>query len=202
MGDLVGYQEHGEHDGQAFVTLADVWPPVVRAAIVGLNPAPRSVAAGHYYQGRAGQRQIARLVAAGLLGDPDGPHIEAAALAAGVALTDLVKRPTTGEGGLSAAEIAAGREHLVRALAARGVPLVVCVFRHPVRALLGTYGVPGFQAERTSWGARVFRMPGPFAPVAEAAAVMATLTAALDEQPWPSNGPRPGPGHRARRDES
>lgn len=30
--------------------------------IVGLNPAPRSVAAGHYYQGPVGQQQITRLV--------------------------------------------------------------------------------------------------------------------------------------------
>jgi TDG/mug DNA glycosylase family protein len=146
--------------------------------IVGLNPAPASVEVGHYYQGRSGQRQLLRLADAGLFrrSDSGTSYFELAALDAEVDFTDVVKRPTRGEKGVSTKEIEFGRGVLNMELEARGVPLVICVFRHPVSALLGTSGKPGFQARRTKWGARVFRLPGPFAPAEEVSAVMAELT--------------------------
>jgi TDG/mug DNA glycosylase family protein len=66
-------------------------------------------------------------------------------------------------------------------LEARGVPLVICVFRHPVTVLLGSGGRPGFQPQATTWGARVFRMPGPFAPAGEVREVMAELSQGLTD---------------------
>jgi TDG/mug DNA glycosylase family protein len=62
------------------------------------------------------------------------------------------------------------------------VPLIVCVFRHPVEALLGrkAAGGPGLQEARTEWGAQVFRMPGPYDAVAKADLVMAELKKTLD----------------------
>lgn len=46
---LVDYQSVEEWMDAEVLTLADVWPESPRAMIVGLNPAPASVAAGHYY---------------------------------------------------------------------------------------------------------------------------------------------------------
>lgn len=176
----VGYQLHTEWMGTEHLALADIWPDSPRAMIVGLNPAPASLAAGHYYQGQSGRRQLLRLAAVGLFTAPENStHFEAAALAAGVGFTDIIKRPTRGEKDVTAAELEYGRSRLNAQLEARGVPLVVCVFRQPVAALLGTPGPPGFQDRLTSWGARVFRMPGPFAPAGEVNAVMAELSVAL-----------------------
>jgi TDG/mug DNA glycosylase family protein len=178
--DLIGYQSREEWLGIEYLTLADVWPPAPRAAIVGLNPAPPSVAIGHYYQGHVGQRQMRRLAAAGLFDLPVGTrHVERAALAAGVGLTDLVKRPTAGERDISAWEVVHGRAGLETKLAALEVPLVICVFRHAVKALVGSEGRPGIQPNATSWGAQIFRMPGPFEAAEQADAVMDELRASL-----------------------
>ena len=177
---LIGHQEQVDWMGTRVLSLADLWPDGPRAMIVGLNPAPRSVAAGHYYQGRVGQQQIRRLVEAGLFAAPAyGTFVEQSALAAGVGFTDIVKRPTPREGGVTAEELAHGCAILARQLEERGIELVLCVFRHPVKALLGRDGSPGFQPQLTDWGARVFRLPGPMQDMATANAVMAELTAAL-----------------------
>lgn len=175
--ELVAYQEIVEWMGAPVLTLADLWPSEsARAMIVGLNPAPKSVDAGHYYQGKAGQTQLNRLVGAGLFAAPvESRFFEQRALAAGVGFADLVRRPTSGEDGVSSRELEHGRDDLTRKLRERAVPLVVCVFRHPVTALLGTPGTVGFQADRTPWGAEVFRMPSPYEKRETAALVMRTL---------------------------
>lgn len=157
-------------------TLADIWPAQPRAMVVGLNPAPVSVEAGHYYQGRTGQRQMGRLAAADVFEPPrSGTFYEETALSSGIGFTDIVKRPTSGEKDVGPDELRHGQRLLARELEARGVGLIVCVFRHPVIALRGAAGPPGFQKTRTTWGAEVFRMPGPFAPAPEATAAMQTL---------------------------
>ncbi|MFC4828254.1 uracil-DNA glycosylase family protein [Agromyces aurantiacus] len=148
--------------GSQILTLADVWPDDPRAMIVGLNPAPESVAAGHYYQGRAGRGQLLKLADTGLFPRPSGPHFEGVALASGVGFTDIVKRPSVGEGDVTKEEIRYGSAQLADKLGSAGMGLVICVFRHPVRALLGTDTGPGLQPTITSWGGRVFRMPGPY----------------------------------------
>jgi len=161
-------------------TLADLWPKgSVRAAIVGLNPAPKSVDAGHYYQGNAGQRAMQRLRAAGLIEAPlDGEHQDDAAVRAGVAFTDLVKRPTVGEKDLRQTELEAGRGELLRKLAEKNVPLVVCVFRHPAKVLVDGKAAVGFQMAADGV-TRVFRMPGPYAAQSTVDAAMAELEVEL-----------------------
>ncbi|WP_292791006.1 MULTISPECIES: uracil-DNA glycosylase family protein [unclassified Microbacterium] len=162
-GPLVGFQERAVWMGDPILTLADLWPDKTRAMIVGLNPASKSVEIGHYYQGTSGRRQLLRLANAGLFQMPaQGTFFEEAALTAGVGFTDLVKRPTRGEGDLAPAELARGRASLMDALRAREVPLVVCVFRQPADAVMGTKSTVGFQATPTPWGGKLFRMPGPF----------------------------------------
>lgn len=172
---LVGYQTLEDWMGVELLTLADVWPENPRAAVVGLNPAPESVRVGHYYQGRVGLRQMQRLIDAGLFAPTSSPHYEEAALAAGVGFTDIVKRPSTGERDLHAEEIRHGSAVLETKLCERQINLIVCVFRHPVEILLGSEGTPGFQPRTTSWGARVFRMPGPFDKRERVQHVMAEL---------------------------
>lgn len=159
---LTGWQAWERWLGAEVLTLADLWPEQPRAMIVGLNPAPPSVAAGHYYQGKVGQLQLRRLAQAGLFPMPIGRYFEEPALSVGVGFTDIVKRPSRGEGDVRKDEIAHGASKLGEKLTAQGVPLIVCVFRHPVAALLGSAGTPGMQSRRTAWGAQVFRMPGPF----------------------------------------
>jgi double-stranded uracil-DNA glycosylase len=176
---MTGYQVHVDWMGEQILTLADIWPEHPRAMIVGINPAPASVEAGHYYQGNFGMRQMQRLAQAGAFRAGAGRHVEKYAQAAGIGFTDIVKRPTRGEVDVSPEELEFGKEILVRELSHRGVPLVICVFAEPVRALLGNVGVPGVQPQTTTWGATVFRMPGPSASNEKARAVMSTLSDVL-----------------------
>lgn len=159
---LIGYQQWIDWMGAPTLTLSDVLPSRPRAMIVGLNPAPTSVRAGHYYQGQVGRRQLRRLVAAGLLDPADGDYFEKSALQSGIGFTDIVKRPTVGEKDVDAVEVRYGRQLLFDLLGELRVPLVICVFRHPADALLGQTSRPGFQRTDLPWGGRVFRMPGPF----------------------------------------
>ncbi|WP_456788333.1 uracil-DNA glycosylase family protein [Cellulomonas sp. P5_C5] len=165
-------------DGARTLTLADLWPEPCTAVIVGVNPAPRSVEAGHYYQGSDVRRALSRLRTAGLLPPDSGGFADDEAMAAGIGFTDVVKRPTRRSTELSPRELADGRARLRVDLEARRVPLVVCVFKPAVEALLGHAGPPGFQAVAVA-GSRVFRMPGPYAPSADAQLAMQELAAHL-----------------------
>ncbi|WP_404312494.1 hypothetical protein LG314_01145 [Agrococcus terreus] len=160
---LIGNQMRIDWRGESITTLRDLWPKAARAVIVGLNPAPKSVEAGHYYQGQSGQRQLSRLIDAGLFAPVAGLAHDDAAMQQGVGFTDLVKRPTRSEDGLSKSELDMGARRVIALLQQRATPLVICVFRHPVKYLIGVDGAPGFQHGVTPWGGRVFRMPGPFA---------------------------------------
>jgi double-stranded uracil-DNA glycosylase len=173
-----GFQERVDWMGTSVLTLAELWPiGTPRAMIVGLNPAPKSAEAGHYYQGKSGQTQLRRLVRAGLFtAPPETAVFEESALSAGVGFADLVRRPTVGEEGVSDSELEYGKSQLVRKLESRAVPMVICVFRHPVTALLGSPGKAGFQFDRTSWGAEVFRMPSPYEKRELAASTMQALS--------------------------
>ncbi len=180
MNALIGYQSYEEWMGTRVLSLRDVWPEHTRAAIVGINPSPVSVAAGHYFQGPVGKRQLRRIADALGWDVPNTGFFEEPGLAQGVGFTDIVKRPTPREVGVTAAELAHGRELLAIKLASRHVRLVIAVYRQPVAALLGVEGKPGLQPTRTSWGARVFRLPGPFETQARADAVMWELVGLLD----------------------
>lgn len=171
----IGFQEVLPWMGASVLTLADVWPEPTTAMIVGLNPALKSVAAGHYYQGAVGQRQLLRLADAGLFRRPNDGYFENEAIAAGVGFTDLVKRPTASEADVPRHEQDHGRDVLIAELASRTVPLVVCVFRQPADAILDGKSVVGFQPQTTPWGGALFRMPGPFENAARSEVVMAAL---------------------------
>ena len=119
--------------GKQILTLADIWPERPRAMIVGINPAPASVEAGHYYQGNVGKRQMQRVAQAGAFTVTGAcRYVEKYAVAAGIGFTDIVKRPTRSETDVGSDELEFGKNVLERELSERGIPLVICVFAEPV----------------------------------------------------------------------
>jgi TDG/mug DNA glycosylase family protein len=158
-------------------TLADLLGPVLLAVVVGINPAPTSVAAGHYWQGRTGATLWRRLRRVGLLpGNHDGFEDDAA-FAAGVGFTDVVKRPTRRAEDVTSNELAAGRDQLEAKLVELEVPLVIFAFKKAATTLLGDFVGNGFIDDRELGSSRIFVMPGPYEASATADRTLATLAA-------------------------
>lgn len=148
--------------GSQVETLADLIPTNPRMLCVGINPAPISVAAGHYYQGQLGQRFFARLRKAGVLPDNTLGYEDDIAYRMGVGFTDVVKRPTGSASELSAKEFAHGAAILQKKLEAIGAPLVVFAFKGAAAQLLGPFAGNGFLSEAQVGPSQVYVMPGPF----------------------------------------
>ncbi len=89
--------------GEQVETLADLLRPGLRAVVIGINPSPVSVAAGHYYQGQLGQRFYRRLHEAGVIDLSAAGFEDDLAFATGIGFTDVVKRPTSRADGLDPA---------------------------------------------------------------------------------------------------
>lgn len=161
--------------GTPIQTLADLWPEEPKAVIVGINPAPASVAVGHYYQGRMGQALFRRLRQADVL-PPIAPGYEDdRALSAGIGFTDVVKRPTSGASEVSREELRAGAEALERKLREHEVPLVIFSFKQAAATLLGKFDGNGFVSVRAIGGAPTFVMPGPYESAVTVQKTMADL---------------------------
>ncbi len=152
--------------------------------LVGINPSPVSVAAGHYYQGRLGQRLWNRLRRLGLLADALGHFEDDAFVAAGNGLTDLVKRPSRRADELSRQELAAGRDGLVEKVRTWEPALLLFAFRPPAEALLGKAVGPGPGPQFE--GASTFLLSGPYAPAAEKYANDAELGSVLAARDRPT----------------
>ncbi len=173
LSDEPGHRMTETWMGRETLTLADLLRPGLRAVVIGINPSPVSVAAGHYYQGQFGQRFFQRLDQAGVINLPAAGFEDDAAYAAEIGFTDVVKRPTRRATGLHPGELEHGRELLDRKLSRLTVPKVLFTFKSSAEALLGPLARPGPQTH-TIAGAEVFVMPGPMA----ASAITARL---LDE---------------------
>jgi TDG/mug DNA glycosylase family protein len=158
-------------------TLPDIAPKPGGVLLVGINPAPVSVAAGHYYQGRIGRRLWRRLARLGLLEDAVEGAEDDAFAAAGHGLTDLVKRPTRGSNELSQDELESGAEALLTKIRDWQPGLVLFAFKEPAARLLGGRVKPGPCGEVA--GVPAFLLSGPYAPSAEATRVDAELRAQL-----------------------
>jgi len=169
-------------------TLPDIAPKPGGVLLVGINPAPVSVAAAHYYQGRLGRRLWRRLTALGLLDDPvDGAEDEAFA-AAGHGLTDLVKRPTRSSKELSSSELGTGIEALRAKILDWRPGLVLFAFKEPAARLLGPGVKPGRCGDVD--GVPTFLLSGPYAPAAEATRIDTELRELLDAVDAPSTRDR------------
>lgn len=152
-------------EGGAFRTLPDLPPERGGVLLVGINPAPISVAAGHYYQGRLGRRLWKRLQRVGLLKDPVPGAEDEAFVSAGNGLTDLVKRPTASSTELAGEELAEGVDSLRAKIREWRPRLILFPFKEPARRLLGDVSPgPCGQVE----GVPTFLLSGPYAPRAEA----------------------------------
>jgi TDG/mug DNA glycosylase family protein len=149
-----------EWRGVQVETLDDLLRPGLRAVCVGVNPAPDSVAAGHYYQGKLGQTFFARLRSAGLLKASSGWEDDVA-FAAGIGFTDIVKRPTRSESELSRDELLYGRSLLLEKLEAVRPELIIFTFKKTATVIFGRFEGFGFMG-RTLAGGEVFVMPGPY----------------------------------------
>jgi TDG/mug DNA glycosylase family protein len=162
--------------GEPIETLEDLLRPGLDAVCVGINPTPTSVAAGHYYQGGAGRRVLARLRDAGAIPPVDKDQFDDdSAFAAGVGFTDVVKRPTSNARQLRRAEFDYGRGLLAEKLDAVEPKVVIITFREAAVRLFGKGTVPGV----TLAGADVFVMPGPYERSATAARLLDELAAML-----------------------
>lgn len=164
--------------GEPVLTLEDLLRPGLRAVCVGINPSPVSVAAGHYYQGRAGQRFFGRLREAAML--PDGEGFEDdRAFAGGVGFTDIIKRPTVNAKGLPLAEYEYGRHQLVAKLEEHQPELVVFAFKKPAEVLFGPFAGNGFVSGLRLANSEVFVMPGPYERSDTAQATLESLAARI-----------------------
>lgn len=92
---MSNYRITMEVRGQTFETLADILPttPGLKMLIVAKTPAPVSVKAGHYFQGRQGQLMWGQLATYGILRAPKGGYEDDYLLAYGYGITDIVKLP-------------------------------------------------------------------------------------------------------------
>jgi len=166
--------------GEEVETLEDLLRPGLRAVCVGINPAPKSVAAGHYYQGKLGQQFYERLRRAGVLRQGNGWEDELA-FAEGIGFTDIVKRPTRGEADVRPEDFEHGRDLLRKKIEEAQPRLVIFVFKKAATALFGPIRGNGLVPGRTLGGAGVFVMPGPFAKRAETAEQLRELGELLDQ---------------------
>lgn len=152
--------------GEQIETLEDLLRPGLRAACVGINPAPTSVAAGHYYQGRLGQQFYERLRRAHVL--PRAPGWEDdLAFENGIGFTDIVKRPTQKASEVRRDEFEHGREVLRTKIDATRPRLIILTFKKTAEVLFGPLAGNGLMPGLELGGAPIFVMPGPYAPGGE-----------------------------------
>lgn len=157
-------------DGTRVTTLRELIRPGLRAAFIGINPSPVSVAAGHYYQGRLGQRFWRRLQDHGITQRlPQGAEDDAA-FARGFGFADVVRRPTGSASELTKAELQRGAADLAERIAPAAGALVIFVFAKARDAT---------RSELEGRGWTTMTMPGPYAVSDEAAKQMAAIKARL-----------------------
>lgn len=172
--------------GSPVETLADLVPTKPRIVCVGINPAPVSVAAGHYYQGRLGQRLYDRLRQIGLLPERVDGWEDDEAVERGVGFTDIVKRPTASASDVTSAEFRYGAEVLGAKLQTWDAPLVVFVFKKAATRLLGPFHGNGFVPELRVGMSAVYVMPGPYESREKADSTLGSLRTWLQDNPPPA----------------
>ena len=92
-------------------TLPDYLRPGLDIVLVGLNPSIPSAQTGRYFANPR-NRFWRAFNAAGLTPEPLGPETDFHMIEFGIGMTDVVKRPTPGAGGLTAADFRAGAAEL------------------------------------------------------------------------------------------
>ncbi|MGH3005040.1 MAG: mismatch-specific DNA-glycosylase [Gaiellaceae bacterium] len=152
--------------GEQVETLEDLLRPGLHAVCIGINPAPTSVRAGHYYQGRLGQQFYERLRRAELLPRASGWEDDLA-FENGIGFTDIVKRATAKASEVRPKEYAYGQDLLRARMRAVQPRLVIFTFKKTAEVLFGSIAGNGLIRDRDLAGAPIFVMPGPYAPGGE-----------------------------------
>ena len=169
----------GSRQGKAGHTLPDLPPRPGGVLVVGINPSPRSAERGHYYQGKLGLRLWKRLAQVGLLRDAVPGLEDAALVAAGHGLSDVVKRVTSSAAELTAQELREGAVALRAKVRDWRPALVLFVFKDAAVHTLGRRDLsPGPCGELE--GIPAFLLSGPFARTADAKRVDEALRRLLD----------------------
>jgi TDG/mug DNA glycosylase family protein len=164
-----------EWRGAEVETLEDLLRPGLRAVCVGINPAPMSVAAGHYYEGRLGQAFFGRLRRAGLV--PRSPGWEDdVGFDVGVGFTDIVERPSASAAEIPADELEYGKSLLMSKLETVQPAIIVFTFKKTATVMFGSFGGYGFIGKTLADG-EAFVMPGPYERADRVAPVLAELGA-------------------------
>lgn len=154
-------------DGVETATLADLPPSRDGLLFVGLNPSPVSVEAGHYHQGRLGQRFWARLKTATILpADADLVEADDALVARGHGITDLIKRPSARDEAADL-ELREGVGPLWQKIALWRPGAIVFIYKRAAEVAAGrSLEEPWGQLEGIALAGRpCFLMPGPYAPM-------------------------------------
>jgi len=158
--------------GRRIRTLRDILPDRghLRILFVAKTPAPISVEAGHYFQGRQGRMFWNRLMDYGLL-RPTTPYEDDSLLAHGYGITDIVKVPRGFGHEPSAEEYAAGVDRLFDLIRQYRPSVVVFVYKRVLDEVLSIrFGVTrkstyGFNPDFTRYfGSPVFAFPLPGTP--------------------------------------
>ena len=162
-------------------SLPDIIPKSSGILLVGINPSPVSVRAGHYYQGRLGKRLWGRLARLGLLRNADLGAEDDAFARAGNGLTDIVKRPTPSVKDLNEQELSQGAIALREKIRSWKPGLILFSFREPAVRLIGKSARPGRCGEIE--GVPTFLLSGPYAPSSEADAIDRELLSLIGKKP-------------------
>jgi TDG/mug DNA glycosylase family protein len=174
-------QRLAELDEAEEPTLPDIPPEPGGVLLVGINPAPVSVKAGHYYQGRLGRRLWRRLQGIGLLQDAVPGAEDEAFVRAGHGLTDLVKRPAATSADLNEEELRVGAADLREKISKWQPGIVLFAFAEPARRLLGRDVKPGPGPDLD--GIPTFLLSGPYAAREEAERIDEQLRRVLAPPP-------------------
>lgn len=162
-----GFRTQVEWQGVTIESLADIVPNQGGILLVGLNPAPASVASGHYYQGSLGKRLWKRLARLGLLVDAIPGAEDVAWARAGHGLTDVVKRPSRSAAEIADRELHLGVDELRRKVNEWEPGIILFPFKRAAEAVLGTRSIPT-GAGPTFEGVPTFLLSGPYAATEEA----------------------------------
>ncbi len=155
--------------GNRINTLKDVPPQPNGILLIGINPSPPSVKAGHYYQGRLGRRLWARLERLGLIMAATHGREDEAFADSGNGLTDIVKRPTARASDLDDEELDYGAALVREKIRSWKPAFILFSFQAAAHRLLGKSAKAG--RGPLCEGVPSFLLSGPYAPAEQTAKV-------------------------------
>lgn len=156
-------------------TLEDLLAPGLRAICIGINPAPSSVAAAHYYQGRLGQQFYRRIEQAGIVRFSGTDWQDDQAFRQGLGFTDLVKRPTRSADEVAEEELEFGRPLLLQKITTYRPHLLIFSFKKSAQKLVGPVDGNGLIQDVRVENLSLFVMPGPYAKREDVARALGEL---------------------------